>query len=67
MTKPVPPVPVLESLANAPEDDEPLTEEDERAIEEAREQVRRGEVLTHEEVRRLWTPGNSDSEFRSRS
>jgi hypothetical protein len=53
-TKPAPRDPVLESLANAPEDDEPLTEEDERAIEEAREEVRRGEVLTHEEVRRLW-------------
>ena len=53
-TTPVPRDPVLESLENAPIDDEPLTDEDERAIEEAREQVRRGEVLTHDEVRRRW-------------
>jgi hypothetical protein len=53
-TTPAPRDPVLESLENAPIDDEPLTDEDERAIEEAREQVRRGEVLTHDEVRRRW-------------
>lgn len=52
-TAPVPD-PVLEALANAPYDDEPVTEEEERLIEEAREDVRRGEVLTHEQVKQLW-------------
>jgi len=46
--------PALEALENAPIDDEPVTEDEERDIAEAREAVRRGEVLTHEEVRKLW-------------
>jgi hypothetical protein len=44
--------PVLEAFENAPIDDEPFTEEDERAIEEAREAYRRGETYTLEEIRR---------------
>jgi hypothetical protein len=44
--------PVLEAFENAPIDDEPFTEEDERAVEEAREAYRRGETYTLEEIRR---------------
>lgn len=38
--------PVLRSLEDAPEDDEPLTREDEAAIEEGRAAYRRGETVT---------------------
>jgi uncharacterized coiled-coil DUF342 family protein len=44
--------PALLALENAPTDDEPVTEAEERAVEEAREQVRRGEVLTTDELMR---------------
>lgn len=40
-------------LDNAPVDDEPTTPEDEAAIAEAREQIRRGETFTAEEIKRL--------------
>ena len=40
-------------LAAAPLDDEPLTEEDLAAIREGLEEKARGDVVTHEEVRRL--------------
>ena len=46
--------PVLMSLASAREDDEPETEEERRAVEEAKAEIEAGEWLTHEEVRRLW-------------
>ena len=44
--------PVARLLDSAPMDDEPLTNEDRAAIEEGREQVRRGEVRAWAEVRR---------------
>jgi hypothetical protein len=44
--------PVIEAFENAPIDDEPITEEEERAVEEAREAYRRGETYTLEEIRR---------------
>ncbi len=44
--------PVLRALANAPLDDEPETEEERQAVEEARESLRRGEGISHEELRR---------------
>jgi len=44
--------PVTLSLLNAPVDDEPLTEEDLKALEEADEDIRRGDVLATEELRR---------------
>jgi len=44
--------PVLLALANAPEDDEPETEEERLAVEEARESLRRGAGISHEELRR---------------
>lgn len=44
--------PIDEALAAAPYDDEPLTEEDRRAIEEAEEDIRAGRVVSHEEVKR---------------
>jgi hypothetical protein len=44
--------PFLRFLNQAPEDDEPVTAEDEAAIREGREASRRGEVRTWEEVRR---------------
>ena len=46
--------PVLMSLASAPEDDEPETEEERRAVEEALKEVEAGLSIPHEEVRRLW-------------
>lgn len=37
---------------NAPPDDEPLTDEDEAALEEALEEYRRGELISAEEIKR---------------
>jgi len=46
--------PLLLALADAPEDDEPLTPEDEAALEEGLAALRRGEVVPADEVwRRL--------------
>ena len=45
--------PLLKAFMEAPIDDEPLTEEEIAAIEEGREDVRAGRVLSHEETRRL--------------
>ena len=42
--------PVLKALMAAPEDDEPLTEEDIRDIEEAYREIERGETYSMEEV-----------------
>lgn len=42
--------PVSVALANAPIDDEPVTEEEMRDIVEARAAIGRGEVVSHEEV-----------------
>jgi hypothetical protein len=44
--------PVTLSLLNAPVDDEPLTEEDIKALEEADEDIQRGDVMTTEELKR---------------
>ena len=44
--------PVLRAFMNAPEDDEPLTDEDRAAIEEAKEDLAAGRVMSHEELRR---------------
>lgn len=40
-------------LDNAPEDDEPITPEEEREIEEAREDVRQGRLYSAEDVKRM--------------
>lgn len=46
--------PVIKSLLLAPEEDEEITAEEEAAVQEAREQVARGELIPDEEVwRRL--------------
>lgn len=37
---------------NAPEDDEPLTEDEILAVEESKIAIKRGEVISHEAVRR---------------
>jgi len=44
--------PMLQALANAPEDDEPWTEEDEAAVAESRADVGAGRTLSHEEMLR---------------
>ena len=45
--------PLLRVLLNAPEDDEPLSEEDRAAIDEAMESIARGEpAIPHEELMR---------------
>ncbi len=43
--------PVLRSLMNAPEDDEPVTPEEEEAVREALEDVAAGRMHTLEEVK----------------
>jgi hypothetical protein len=45
--------PVLLAFLTAPEDDEPLTDEDLAAIEEGRADIERGDVVSLEEVERL--------------
>lgn len=46
--------PFLQALANAPEDDEPLTPEDEAAIEEGYRDLAAGNVVSNDELwRRL--------------
>jgi hypothetical protein len=57
LPKPVPEHPLLEALRNAPVDDEPETEEERAAIEEAIEDERAGRLIPHEEVRRRWLGG----------
>jgi hypothetical protein len=42
--------PVAAALRNAPIDDEPVTEEEERAVEEAREWLKHNPGIPHEEV-----------------
>lgn len=44
--------PLDRALANAPLDDEPVTEEEERAVAVARQALARGETLTSSELRR---------------
>jgi hypothetical protein len=44
--------PFLRAVANAPEDDEPLSPEDEAAIEEGLDAIERGEVISQDELRR---------------
>ena len=44
--------PVLKALRDAPPDDEPLTEEDIAALQEAYEDLAQGRVVSHEEARR---------------
>jgi hypothetical protein len=44
--------PVLRTLAEAPEDDEPLTPEDAAAIAEGVEALKRGETISQDELRR---------------
>lgn len=43
--------PVLRALLRAPEEEEPVSEEERNALREAEEDVRRGEILTHEEMK----------------
>jgi len=42
--------PVARAIANAPVDDEPLTEADEKALAQARESSKAGKWIPHEEV-----------------
>jgi hypothetical protein len=42
---------VLMALREAPPDDEPITQEDLAALEEAEEDARRGRLVPHEEIR----------------
>ena len=44
--------PVLMASLNAPEDDEPVTEDDLADLEATRQAYRRGETIPHEEIRR---------------
>ena len=44
--------PLLKLLNEAPYDDEPYTEEEQRAVQEARERMDRGEWVSWEELRR---------------
>jgi hypothetical protein len=42
--------PVARAIANAPLDDEPLTAEEERALDESREWLKRNKAIPHEQV-----------------
>lgn len=42
--------PVSRAIANAPVDDQPITEEEVRELEEARASIARGEGIPHEEI-----------------
>jgi len=44
--------PVARTLREAPFDDEPLTAEEEEALEQARQEAERGQLTPHEEVLR---------------
>jgi len=44
--------PVAMSLAEAPLDDEPLTDEDVAALAEAKEDIKAGRLISHEEIMR---------------
>jgi hypothetical protein len=42
-------------LDNAPEDDEPMTPEEEKAVRDAKAEIERGEVFSSEEIKRELT------------
>jgi hypothetical protein len=42
--------PVSRAIANAPVDDEPVTEEEEKALNEAREWLKHNKGISHEQV-----------------
>lgn len=44
--------PMIEAFENAPLDDEPVTKEEELALDEARDAIRRGDTYTLDEIRR---------------
>lgn len=44
--------PLTVLLDNAPIDDEPVTEEEERAVQEARDEIARGETISLEQLKR---------------
>ena len=44
--------PVLRAFLNAPEDDEPETEEERAAVDEAYEELKSGKGLSHDEVKK---------------
>ncbi len=44
--------PLVRAFVNAPEDDEPQTEEERAAVEEGKEEIRRGQGRPWEEVRK---------------
>ena len=44
--------PILRAILNAPYDDESVTPEEEEAVREAYEAIERGDVISHEELRR---------------
>lgn len=54
--------PVLAMLASAPVDDEPVTDDDRRHIEEGRQAYRDGQVLSAEEVRRACLDARGDKD-----
>jgi len=47
--------PVIAAFRDAPEDDEPLTPDEERAIEQARAEHRRGESVPLDDIRHEFT------------
>lgn len=53
--------PLLLALANAPEDDEPWTDEDEAAVAESRADFAAGRTLSHEELLQKYGLGKDDT------
>ena len=59
--------PVLAMLASAPVDDEPITDDDRRHIEEGRQAFRAGRVVSSEEARRACLDGKGEPDRKEAS
>lgn len=59
--------PVLRALVETPEDDEPLSKDEEQAINEAKEDLKKGRFVTRDpDQAYYWTPEWQDSEEQAR-
>ena len=54
------PDPLIRALVNAPWDDEPVTEEERKAVEEAERDLPAGNLIPHSEVLARLGPGDED-------
>ena len=54
------PDPVVRAMVNAPDDDEPFTEEDRKAVEEAERDLEAGHGIPHSEILAKYGLGDED-------